>query len=61
VRSRRSFSAKVGAIVATIALAPEIAFRVALPIQLNIDFRSVTWTAVVECQTKNLIIENFSG
>lgn len=77
MNSRRSFFKKLAAVVAAVSLAPEIAFRTALPIpciqpdreytcvlseqDVRHYLHSKTLTVRVECPDRSFIIENFSS
>lgn len=66
--TRRSFFRRFAAIAAVVALAPQIAFQYEIPFECkfqryvgcDITLHSTTWTAIVECPDKVLVIENFS-
>lgn len=59
---RRSFFRRLAAIVAVVALAPEIAFSRRLEFELpHYVLQSESWTALVENPETCYIIENFSG
>ncbi len=72
--TRRSFFQRIAAVVAAVALAPEIAFNAALPLPVpepftcvmhgvtkKVTLYSTTWTRTVEMPEANLIIEQFSA